>query len=123
MRRRSAMVCCCFLLVLGFTTDTASATTGNDLLALPEYPRTTYVVGVIDAWGEVGTLIRQTKDPSPELAVIDRMFGDLARCAVGRKMTRAQVGAIVDKFLKDNPAKWHDSAGSLIWEAFTDVCR
>ena len=123
MRRRWAMVCCCFLLVLGFTTDKAPATTGSDLLGFPENVRAIYVAGVIDGWGEVGTLIRQSKDPSPELAVIDRMFGDLARCAAGRKMTRAQAGAIVDKFLKDNPAKWHDPAGSLIWEAFTNVCR
>jgi hypothetical protein len=36
-------------------------------------------------------------------------------------MTNAQLVAIVDKFLKDNPDKWHLPAAELVWLAFLDL--
>jgi hypothetical protein len=42
-------------------------------------------------------------------------------CAVG--MTDEQVVEIVNKFLKDNPGRWHESMNILAWTAMKASCR
>ena len=120
MTRRSrvlvATTICCLLAVA----DEAAATTGNEFRGLSESERAMYVVGTLDGWSNVTSVIREAKLTAP---VVDSMYGDISRCLVERRMTRWQTFAIVEKYVRDNPAKWHEMMAGLIWAAMREACQ
>jgi hypothetical protein len=115
-------ICCmvmCSVALLVLTAGEADAITGNKYREYPEHLRMMYVVGVLEGWGFVSNTIRGSKLKAPE---IDSVFGDISRCAAG-KMTQGQVVEIVDKWMRENPAKWHEEMPDLVWRAFSEACK
>ena len=119
MRKGVAM--CCATLAALLSTE-ASALNGNEFRALADYPRMTYVVGVMDTWVDVSNTIGGIGPDDVVATAVATMYGNLPKCASDRKMTNAQVLAIVDKYLRDNPTKWDQWAPVLVWEAIFEAC-
>jgi len=114
-----AMCCCVALLLLTMGEATADVS-GNDYRGYPDSVRTTYVVAVLDAWGFLVGSIRNSKTvKAPE---IDFVYGSIVRCVERRRMFPDQVTAIVDKYMRENPAKWDEGMAGLIWSALNQAC-
>jgi hypothetical protein len=83
--------------------------TGNVYRELSPAGKRGYVMGFTD-----GVLIAPLLDaPKSELRSIER-------CLVG--MTDVQVVAIFDKWLTDNPARWHEQMNILSYSALRQAC-
>ena len=84
--------------------------TANDYLSYAPQRKRAYAVGFID-----GMLVAPFfSAPKSELSWVEN-------CIVG--MTDYQVAAILDKYLRDNPARWHESMNILAWNAIKDGCK
>jgi hypothetical protein len=110
------IVLCCLLAVT--TEDTAAQLKGNEFQSLPDNSKLMYVVGILDGWDIVSAMKGEEKAPT-----LDRVFNSISRCVEDRKMTRGQTFAIVEKFMRDNPAKWHEEMSALIRYAFNAACQ
>jgi hypothetical protein len=111
------IVACCLLAVAA--KDTAAQLKGNEFQSLPDNSKLMYVVGILDGWDSVRSVMKgEEKAPT-----LDLMFNSISRCVEDRKMTRRQTFAIVEKFMRDNPAKWHEEMAVLIWSAFNAACQ
>src|SRR3989304_4019674 len=97
----------------------AAALSGSEYRTLSDSSKFFYVAGVLDGWGNVIGVMDGAKEKS---RTVDHMFGTIIRCAAGR-MPHGQVRAIVDKFVADNPAKWHLQMEGLVWEAMWEACK
>lgn len=83
--------------------------TGNSYRILPTSNKRSYIAGFID-----GTLVAPLFDaPKKETAWLER-------CIVG--MTDQQVVAILEKWLSENPARWHESMNVLSFVALRESC-
>jgi hypothetical protein len=69
--------------------------------------RTAYIAGALEAWGAGGT----------------DHFQSLYGCVSSRSMTAEQVHAIVDKYVKENPALWGTSLVLLVSAAIAEACK
>lgn len=116
-RRWPCILIVCWLLAVA-AREAAAGIKGNDFQALSETARMYYVLGTIDAWGNVGVESLALNAP-----VVDTLYGDVSRCVTGRQMTQGQGLAIVDKYIRDNPAQWHKDMSILIWYAFREACK
>jgi len=84
--------------------------TGNAYRELPEGQRWTYVSGVIE-----GMLLAPLYGaPKSKMVWIES-------CIVG--MLDKQVTAIVDKFMAENPARWHEDMHALVYSAMIGACK
>ena len=82
---------------------------GNEFRSLSHEAKRGYAIGVID-----GLFLAPFFDaPKEELRWIER-------CATG--MTDEQVMAILEKFLRDNPARWQEPMNILAWVAMKEGC-
>ena len=96
-----------------------AVTTANEWKRFSDSGRRTYVIGVIDTWGTMKLLLRDTKiQPS----VHDEIYLRLVDCVQSRGMPYSQVIAIVEKFIADRPADGHYSMPSLIFSALNEWC-
>lgn len=68
-----------------------------------------YVMGLLD-----GTFL------SPLFGVEKGQMEWLERCATG--MDGMQAVAVVEKYLRDSPARWHESMNVLTFSAFKQAC-
>jgi hypothetical protein len=80
----------------------------DDYLALPDYEREFYVAGLNDAynWSYSGGFSRMKW---------------MVPCVSGRKAR--QLTAMFDKWLKQNPERWHEPAAKLYPFAIFELCR
>jgi len=84
--------------------------TANDYLSYVPQRKRAYAIGFID-----GMLVAPFfSAPKSELSWVEK-------CLIG--MTDYQVAAILDKYLRDNPARWHESMNTLAWFAIKDGCK
>lgn len=82
---------------------------GNDFRSLSREAKRAYAMGLIDGW-----FVAPFFDaPKEELRWIEH-------CTTG--MTDEQVVAILEKFLRDNPARWQEPMNVLAWVAMKDGC-
>jgi Ssp1 endopeptidase immunity protein Rap1a len=95
------------------------ATDGTSWKSWNENTRTFYVMGVVDAWGDIVDLAKQ----SNEMSVSEVMHEAIMSCILSRGMKYAQIVAIVDKYISDKPKKWNWSMPSLVWKAMDDACK
>ena len=96
----------------------ATAMDGNGWKQLPPGAQQSYIMGVVDTWGNVAELVKAlNRQPMG----VEKIFIDHVACAQ-EKMTYAQMIAIVDKFIADNPSQWHYSMPSLISDALRAAC-
>ena len=42
------------------------------------------------------------------------------RCFAGR--TNSQLAAVLEKWLRENPSRWHEPCNFLTWVAISDMC-
>jgi len=83
--------------------------TGNSYRALGPTSKRNYLAGFVD-----GAFIAPLFDaPKTELRWIER-------CVTG--MTDEQLVAVVDKWLAENPVRWHESMNILAFVAFKEGC-
>jgi hypothetical protein len=83
--------------------------TGNDYRTMSQGARRTYVMGLID-----GLFL------APFVGAPKRQVACLERCAEG--MRDEQVIAIVDKYISENPVRWHGSVHVLVYSAMREAC-
>lgn len=84
--------------------------TGNSFRELSYAGKIGYAMGFLD-----GVFVSPMFDaPKAELRWIET-------CVVG--MTNEQVVSILNKFLMDKPARWHESMNILAWVAMKETCR
>jgi hypothetical protein len=83
--------------------------TGNSYRALAPESRRAYAIGLLD-----GMFL------SPFFDANKQKLEWLERCATG--MGDKQVAAIFDKYLRDNPGRWHETMHVLGWTAMKDAC-
>lgn len=83
--------------------------TGTQYRVLAVQERQKYVMGLLD-----GTFIAPFFDASKKQLVW------LEKCATG--MNDEQIAAILDRYLRDNPARWHESMNVLGFLAMKDAC-
>ena len=83
--------------------------TGSMYRTISPDTRQAYAMGLID-----GMLL------SPFFDAKKQKLEWLERCATG--MSNEQVAAIFDKYLRDNPGRWHESMHVLGWAAMKAAC-
>ena len=104
------------LLALPLWPAPAAAMTGNEWRALPVAARSSYVTGVVDNFVDVGTAIR-TLVPAEKRTASEKMVVAFEECISRTPRPPSQLVAIVDKYIKDNPANWHGRMSGLVFEA------
>lgn len=113
--RRAFMKAILFSLVLLSSSATAlvelegAFTTGNGYRNFSKNDQLSYVIGVIDGLKLAPTLGGDKPDMKWFLGCIRSMEAD-------------QIKAIVDKFLVDNPGRWHESMHWLVYAALLTPC-
>ena len=83
--------------------------TGIEYRAFDTNEKKKYVMGLLD-----GTFL------APFFDAKKNKIEWLERCATG--MNDAQIIAVVDRYLSDNPARWHESMNALAFLAFKHAC-
>jgi hypothetical protein len=118
MRRTGLLTLCGVLLAVE-----VSAITGREWKQWSPEGRTTYVMGVTDAWQNVETVRRASNRAAADNAPHEApsIFTPLINC-MRQRMTYIQITATVDKYLENNPSQWHYDMASLVWTAMNEAC-
>ena len=83
--------------------------TGNEYLRLPDVNKLHYVMGVVDGI----FLAPFFGAPKDKMDWIEKFLVN---------MTDSQVTAIINKYLQENPQRWHESMNVIIYSAFREAC-
>lgn len=83
--------------------------TGNEYLAFADVNKKRYAMGVLD-----GIFL------APLFGAPKGNIKWLENCVVN--MTDSQVAAVLNKYLRDNPQRWHESLNFIAYSAFREVC-
>jgi hypothetical protein len=102
-------------LCLLFTAE-AKAVTGNEWRQLSQTAQQYYIIGVLDGWDNLGTITLLAEQQSP----VGIGFTKQIECTIG--MAYAQINAIIQKYMENNPSQWHNSMVLLVWPALAEVC-
>lgn len=83
--------------------------TGQMFLELRESERSAYVMGLVDGmfW-------------APVYGAPEARINKFAQCI--SEMNNKQLSAILEKYLRDHPEKWHYVANSALWWAIREKC-
>lgn len=84
--------------------------TGNTFRAMEETSKNVYVVGLLD-----GMFL------APLYGAPESKLDNLASCTVG--MTGQQLVAIFNKYLANNPERWHSSMHTIGYAAMHEDCN
>jgi hypothetical protein len=118
-RARLRRLCFAVLLLLApLWPSSAAAMTGNDWRALPISARTSYVTGVVDNFTDVATAIK-TLVPAEKRTASEKMLVAFQDCMARTARPPRQLTAVVDKYLRDNPARRHTRMSGLVFEALS----
>jgi hypothetical protein len=94
---------------------------GNGWLKQSEIVRVAYVGGLVDAWAHVSAVVQETRAERPAYTSgeVEKLLVKMTECLAGKP--HRQTMAIIEKYMKDNPGKWHhamaDSAFVAVWAA------
>jgi Rap1a immunity proteins len=99
-----------------FWPSSAGAVTGNDWRALPAAARASYVTGVVDNLVDFGAAVRSLV-PAEKRTASEKMLVSFEDCIAKTPRPPSQLVAIVEKYVKDNPAQWHARMSGLVFEA------
>ncbi|MBI2360630.1 MAG: hypothetical protein HYY46_11745 [Deltaproteobacteria bacterium] len=83
--------------------------TGEQYLNMAELRQSAYAMGLVDGLF-LGPFFEASK---PKLSRFERCL---------EKMTDTQVAAILTLYLRDRPARWHESAHVAFYNALNDAC-
>lgn len=96
--------------------SSAGAVTANDWRGLPTTAKTAYVTAVVDNLVDFGMAIRSLVPPERRTAS-EKMLVSFEECVARSSRPPAQLLAIVEKYVKDNPGQWHARMSGLVFEA------
>jgi hypothetical protein len=96
------------------------AISGTEYRRMQEGLKVAYVRGILDGWFQLEVIRMSSKVESR--AEDDVLYGSIVRCMAGR-MTGEQTRAIVDKYVAEHPAQWHEEMALLVWLAMSEACR
>lgn len=82
---------------------------GHEYLALPESRQSAYVMGLVD-----GIFI------GPLFGASEARVKALQSCLQGNN--NIQIAAILTKYIKDQPERWHDGAHALFYSRMFELC-
>jgi len=119
MASKQTALAALIILWLPLLTVDAAAINGNEWKQLPRSSRDAYIWGVTDTWKNLADAVTLRKEGSPSPSVA--LFTNLVRC-LQQGMTYGQISAIVEKYMEDNPSKWHHDMASLAWTAVFNAC-
>jgi hypothetical protein len=94
----------------------ATAITGREWRQLPPVAQHYYIIGVLDGWDNIATITLLTEQ-KPSVGI---GFTKQIECTAG--MAYAQINAILQKYMENNPSQWHNSMVLLLWPALAEVC-
>lgn len=117
MRTIRAAGCIVFVFL---SVSSAGAVTGNAWKQLSETQRGSYVMGVIDGWHFVSALAQLQRGAKP--TETEEIIIKVSDCVYDKRMPYSQVIAIVEKYMNDNPAEWHQLMSGVIWDALAKAC-
>lgn len=83
--------------------------TGEEFLNMSDSEKRAFSMGTIN-----GMLL------APFLGAPKERMSRIESCVEG--MTGLQVAAILEKYLRDNPSRWHETPHSPMWAALVDAC-
>jgi len=83
--------------------------TGQQYLELSASDRATYIAGLID-----GIFI------GPLFGASDARVAALQSCLQGQN--NVQIAAILSKYIKDRPERWHEGAHALFYSRMLELC-
>jgi len=115
VRKTLQIACVALLCLLASARVSGDSISGNQYLELSEKDKGWYFLGVLDA-------IKQTRDTYHRDSGMSEIEFDIVwnECIVGRPVR--QHLAIVDLWLKANPARWQEPAIRLIFDAERASC-
>lgn len=96
---------------------------GNGWLKQPDGVRVAYVLGLVDAWAHVSATVRDTQAQLPAYTPgeVEMFYVTVTRCLAGKP--HRQTMAIVEKYMKDNPGKWHQQMADSVFAAIWTACK
>lgn len=96
---------------------------GNEYLKVPPVARVAYVAGVVDAYINLKATVEAKRSSTPSYVPgsFEGIIGEASSCLTG--MPYSQIVAIVDKYVKDHPEKWHHPMADTIFGALWTTCK
>jgi hypothetical protein len=108
-------------LLLAVAYGDAAAASGNDYQKWDASAKLFYVIGVLEGWASIDEALKGTKSTEPP--ALGELQLSVVRCMSTKGMTMGQAEAIVNKYIADNPAEWHNRMAYLVLRAMLNACR
>jgi hypothetical protein len=97
----------------------AEAMSGDEWRKLPPPSRTSYVLGIVDAWA--GLLLVQESLGTNDRAVT--AFNDVVACVRDRAVPAPRMTEIVEKYVNDHPGLTGKDMPDIVFAALSQDCR
>jgi hypothetical protein len=108
-----AVLCC---LLMSLIPSPAAAVTGNDWRRLSAAAKTAYVSGVVDTLMDFGAAVRSLV-PAEKRSASDKTLVSFEGCIGKTPRFPSHLVAVVDKYVKENPAERYARMSALVFEA------
>ena len=102
-------------------TAKSEAMTGNQWRELPLTAQQYYIIGLVDAWGQVSDVLTPKQNPPTLCEFCIAAVEKVTKC--NRERTYGQLVAIVGKYMNENPSQWHRDMAFLVWVAVYEGCK
>jgi hypothetical protein len=95
---------------------------GNEFLKVHQTLRAAYIAGAVDTYvGIKGTVEAARSKGSYSAGGLEQVIAESVGCI--HEMPYAQVVAIVEKYMKDHPERWHYAMADSIFGALWETCK
>jgi hypothetical protein len=108
-----ALLCC---LLMSLIPSPAAAVTGNDWRRLSSAAKTAYVSGVVDTLMDFGAAVRSLV-PAEKRSASEKTLVSFEDCVGKTPRLPRHLVAIVDRYVKENPAERYARMSALVFEA------
>ncbi len=116
--------------VLLATAQPLWALDGNEWMRFPGHEKRAYVMGVVDTWRMIKTVVRESEQDlgmsSEDFLKVDftaKFYGEVTSCLNEAGMSYGQISGIVETYMKEHQEQWQYSMPSNVWSALTESCR
>ena len=116
--------------VLLATAQPLWALDGNEWMRFPGHEKRAYVMGVVDTWQMIKTVVRESEQDlgmsSEDFLKVDftaKFYSEVTSCVNEAGMSYDQISGIVETYMKERREQWQYSMPSNVWSALTESCR
>ncbi len=116
--------------VLLATAQPLWALDGNEWMRFPGHEKRAYVMGVVDTWQMIKTVVRESERDlgmsSEDFLKVDftaKFYGEVTSCLNEAGMSYGQITGIVETYMTERREHWQYSMPSNVWSALTESCR